>query len=353
MQFKLRVAGLVLGAALMSPFLLQAPAFGASELRVAGNFSGNKKQVDGVERPFFAGLAKETGIDLKVNYNPMDMLGIKAADALRLIKSGAFDVMSVQIGMAARDDPFFEGLDIAGVSPDMKSLRKAVNAYRAVFDKQLQRKFNAKVMTLWPFGPQIIYCNANIKNLADLKGKKIRTFTASMSALVDSLGATSITLQFPEVYAALQRGVADCAVTAPTAGNSANWPEVTTHLIPLGLLGAVQGHFMNLDTWNKFTPDQQKKLTAAFKRMEDQMWDIAINVNADAVACNVGKSSCKENKKFNMKLVPVTANMIARIKDAARKVTVPNWAKTCNKVDPGCSKTWNETVGKVVGITIK
>ncbi len=352
MQFMSRVAGLLLGAAIISPFMFQAPAFGASELRVAGNFSGNKKQVDGVERPFFDGLAKETGIDFKVNYNPMDMLGIKAPDALRLIKSGAFDVMSVQIGMAARDDPFFEGLDIAGVSPDMKSLRKVVDAYRAVFDKRLQKKFNAKVMTLWPFGPQVIYCKPVVNNLGDLKGKKVRTFTASMSALVDALGATSITLQFPEVYPALQRGVADCAVTAPTAGNSANWPEVTTHLIPLGLLGAVQGHFMNLDTWNKFSPDQQKKLTAAFKRMEDQMWDIAINVNDDAVACNVGESSCKEHKKFNMTLVPVTAAMVAEIKDAARKVTVPNWAKACNKVDPGCSKTWNETVGKVVGITI-
>ena len=325
----------------------------AAELRVAGNFSGNKKHVDGVERPFFDGLAKETGLDLKVNYNPMDMLGIKAPDALRLLKAGAFDVMSVQTGMASRDDPFFEGLDIAGVAPDMKSLRKVVDAYRDEFDQRLQKKFNAKVLTLWPFGPQVLYCNASVKSLDDLKGKKVRTFTASMAQVVESLGGTSITLQFPEVYPSLQKGVADCAVTAPTAGNSANWPEVSANLLPLALSGSVQGHFMNLDTWKKLGPDGQKKMMAAFKRMEDDMWGLANTVNDDAVACNTGAASCKDHAKFSMKLVETSPAMLARVKETAVNVTVPQWAALCNKVDPNCSAVWNKTAGAAVGIQVK
>ena len=78
----------------------------------------------------------------------MDVVGVQAADALRLLRSGTFDVMSVQIGMASRDDPFFEGIDLIGVSTNMQDLRKAVDAYRLVFDERLQRRFNAKVMTL-------------------------------------------------------------------------------------------------------------------------------------------------------------------------------------------------------------
>lgn len=325
----------------------------AAELRVAGNFSGNKKHVDGVERPFFDGLAKETGLDLKVNYNPMDMLGIKAPDALRLLKAGAFDVMSVQTGMASRDDPFFEGLDIAGVAPDMKSLRKVVDAYRDEFDARLQKKFNAKVLTLWPFGPQVLYCNASVKSLDDLKGKKVRTFTASMAQVIESLGGTSITLQFPEVYPSLQKGVADCAVTAPTAGNSANWPEVSANLLPLALSGSVQGHFMNLDAWKKLGPDGQKKMMAAFKRMENDMWGLANTVNDDAVACNTGAASCKEHAKFSMKLVETSPAMLARVKETAINVTVPQWAALCNKVDPNCSAVWNKTAGTAVGIQVK
>jgi TRAP-type C4-dicarboxylate transport system substrate-binding protein len=321
-------------------------------MRAVGNFSQNKKQVDGAERPFFEALAKNLGAKMKVEFNPMDVLGIQAADAFRLMRSGAFDVMSIQIGMASRDDPFFEGLDLIGVAPDMNELRKVVTAYREVFDRRLQQKFHAKVLTLWPFGPQTIYCNAPITSVDDLKGQKVRVFTPSMAALMQSFGATPVTIQFSEVYPSLQRGVATCAVTAPTAGNSAKWPEVTTHFLPLSLAGAVQGHFMNVDHWKRYSPAMQKKLEAEFKKLEDRLWDIAVNVNNDAVNCNVGREPCKEHAKFNMKLVQVTAADAQKVKAAVSSVVLPIWKKTCNNVDPTCSETWNQTVGKVTGLHI-
>ena len=71
-------------------------------MRVAGNFSTNVRHSDGIERPFFAGLAKATGIDMEVKFNPMDVVNVKAEDALRLLRSNIFDVMSIQIGSVAR-----------------------------------------------------------------------------------------------------------------------------------------------------------------------------------------------------------------------------------------------------------
>jgi len=321
-------------------------------MRAVGNFSQNKKQVDGAERPFFEGLAKNLGVKTKVEFNPMDVLGIQAADAFRLMRSGAFDVMSIQIGMASRDDPFFEGVDLVGVAPDMPTLRKAVSAYRDAFDKRMQQKFHAKVLTLWPFGPQTIYCNAPINSVDDLKGQKVRVFTPSMAALMQHFGATPVTIQFSEVYPSLQRGVATCAVTAPTAGNSGKWPEVTTHFLPLALSGSVQGHFMSLDHWKRYSPALQAKLESEFKKLEEQMWDIAVNVNNDAVNCNVGREPCKEHTKFSMKLVPVTPADLQKLQTAVRSVVLPIWKKTCNNVDRNCSETWNQTVGKALGMHI-
>jgi TRAP-type C4-dicarboxylate transport system substrate-binding protein len=321
-------------------------------MRIAGNFSANTKHVDNIEKPFFTGLPKAIGGNFTVNYNAMDVLGVQAADALRLLRSGTFDVMSVQIGMASRDDPFFEGVDLIGVSTNMADLRKAVDAYREVFDQRLQTRFNAKVLTLWPFGPQVFYCNSAIKSLDDMKGLKVRSFTPSMAALIQSLGATPVTLQFSEVYPALQRGVANCGVTSPTSGNTGKWPEVTTHFLPLSVSGSVQGHFMNLDHWKKFSPDLQKKLAAESRKMEDQMWELANTVNGDAVNCNIGREPCKEGVKFNMTLVQVSPQDEQKIKDAVTNVVLPLWKKTCNNVDPKCADTWNATVGKARGYKI-
>jgi TRAP-type C4-dicarboxylate transport system substrate-binding protein len=329
-----------------------AEAGAQTPLRVAGNFSQNNKQVD-VERAFFESLGTEAGVDLAVNYNPMDVVGVKAPDALRMLRGGSFDVMSVQIGMASRDDPFFEGVDLIGVSTDMDALRKAVDAYREAFDERLEEKFNAKVMTLWPFGPQVFYCNSPIETLDDLKGLKVRSFTPSMSAMLEHFGATPVTLQFSEVYPALQRGVVSCGVTSPTSGNTGNWPEVTSHFLPLSVSGSVQGHFINLDTWNSFTPEQQTALQTEFKALEDQLWDLAVSSNEDAVACNTGAESCANHKKFDMTLVEIQPDDQARVKEAAETVVLPIWRDTCNAVDPECSTTWNETVGKAAGLTIE
>lgn len=329
-----------------------AQAADPTTMRAVGNFSSNRKHVEGIERPFFDGLSQSSGVTLQVNYNPMDVVGVKADEALRLIRSGAFDVMSVQIGQASRDDPFFEGLDLIGVSTDMTQLRKAVDAYREAFDKRLQTKFNAKVLTLWPFGPQVFYCNTPIKSLDDMKGLKVRSFTPSMAALIQHLGATPVTLQFSEVYPALQRGVANCGVTSPTSGNSGKWPEVTTHFLPLSVSGSVQGHFVNLDYWKKFSPESQAKILAAFKQMEDRMWALAETANADAANCNVGKDPCTEGTKFAMAPVEVTPADAAKVKAAVTAVVLPIWKESCNRIDPACTQTWNETVGKTAGYKI-
>jgi len=136
-----------------------------NSMRIAGNFSSNTKHVDNIEKPFFASLPTTSGVAMTINYNPMDVLNVQAADALRLLRSGTFDVMSVQIGMASRDDPFFEGIDLIGVSTDMKQLRAAVDTYRDAFDARLQQRFIVKVLTLWPFGPQVFYCNKEVRSI--------------------------------------------------------------------------------------------------------------------------------------------------------------------------------------------
>ena len=322
-------------------------------MRIAGNFSSNTKHVDNIEKPFFAGLPAASGLTMTINYNPMDILNVQAADALRLLRSGTFDVMSVQIGMASRDDPFFEGIDLIGVSTDMKQLRAAVDAYRDAFDARLQQRFNAKVMTLWPFGPQVFYCNKEIRSIDDVRGLKVRSFTPSMAALVQHLGAIPVTLQFSEVYPSLQRGVVDCGVTSPTSGNSGKWPEVTSHFLPLSVSGSVQGHFMNLDHWKRYSPQAQARLLAEFKKMEDQMWALAESANGDAINCNVGRDPCTEGTKYNMRLVEVSAEDQRKINAAVTAVVLPIWKQTCNRVDPACSTAWNDTVGRARGFKIE
>lgn len=298
-----------------------------------------------------AAIATLTENGFNVQYNSYEGLGLSTADGLRLVSDNAFNITSVQIGTAARDDAFFEGLDLIGVSPDMESLQTAVDAYRDVFDARLRERFGATVLALWPFGPQVFYCNAEIGTVKDLAGLKIRSFTPSMSALLESFGATPVTLNFGEVYPALQRGVADCGVTSPTSGNSGAWPEVTTHQLPLSVSGSVQGIFANLGWWESLTEQERTTISDAYAKLEDQQWTLAREINDDAVACNTGQESCAEGAPFDMTLVEISDEDRAAVRDAAVAVVLPDWIKRCEATYPGCMGVWNGTVGAARGFT--
>ena len=52
-----------------------------------------------------------------------------------------------------------------------------------------------------------------LTGLADLKGRKIRSFSPTLSDFLTAIGSTPVQIAFSEVVPALQRGTADCGVT--------------------------------------------------------------------------------------------------------------------------------------------
>ena len=341
--------------ALAAALCLAGPALAQQApipLRAVGHFSQNTKQIE-IEKAFYAALPAETGMNLAITFNPMDQIGLQAADALRHLRTGAFDVMAVLIGQVARDEPFFDGMDIIGVSTNVAELRQAVAAGRDAVDKRLQERFNAKVMAIWPFGPQYFFCNTPtpVKSISDLKGLKVRSYTPSMTALLQHVGAIPVTLQFSEVYPALQRGLVACGVTSAVSAYSGNWGEVTNSVFPLSVAGGVQGHFMSLAAWRRFTPEQQAALTKAYQKLEQQLWDFAEVSDGQSLGCLAGKPDCT-GRKFTAIISPVPPEDDAKVRDAVSAVVLPSFRDSCNRIWAECAQVWNATVGKARGYTI-
>ena len=146
-----------------------------------------------------------------------------------------------------------------------------------------------------------------ITGLADLKGKKVRVYDQSLAKFIEKLGGIPVTIPFGETQQALERGVTDCAITGPSSANSAGWPEVTTHFMPIGFQIALNAYAMSLPKWNALPADQKTKMESAFKKYEAEVWAYSRELFDDAVRCNVGKEPCKTVKKYHLKEVPVTA----------------------------------------------
>lgn len=289
-----------------------------------------------------------------VQRSEFQALGINMGDGLRLVRSGSFDVASITVGLVASDDAFLEGIDLIGVSTTIPDLREAVDAYRDVFNARLEERFGVRALAVWPFGSQIFFCNEPIETLGDLQGLKVRSYTASMSTLLENLGATPVTLAFPEVYPALQRGVASCGITSPTSANTGKWPEVTSHVLPLSVSGAVQAHVVNIEWWNSLDGAVQTQMVEALAGLEEELWTLAQETNEAAVACTTG-GTCDSDVygAYDLTLVDISDDDLSQLRAIAAEAIVSDWAERCARTYPECASVWNETVGAVRGITLE
>jgi len=341
---------ITLVACIASATPLSALAADTISLKAAGNLLATGIIQQKKEQPFFENLPKTTGLPITVDYKPMDVVGIKDVEGLRVLKSGLFDIVTLRVGQVSRDDPFFIGMDIAGLNNDYPKARQVLEAYRRAFDDRLQKRWNARLLGVWPFGPQVLFCNAPISGLKDIKGKKVRVGDKTLADLVESIGGIPVTLAFGEAQQALSRGVTDCAITGPSSANTAGWAEVTTHIMPIGFFVAYNAYAINLNSWKKFKPQQQKALQDAFLAFEKDVWSFSEELYDDAIRCTAGKDPCTTVKKYRLKEVSVTDADLKLIRQALVKVSYPAWARLCDQSSAGCSKQWKALLGGITGI---
>lgn len=302
------------------------------------------------EQPFFENFAKNTGLPIDVDYKPIDTLGVKDTEQLRVMKAGLFDIVSLRVSQNSRDEPTILGLDLVGASPDYATGRKVAKAYFDTVDERLQKQFNVKLLGVWPFGPQILFCKKPIAKLSDVKGMKVRVYDQNLAKFIELVGGTPVPVSFADTHQSLSLGVVDCAITGPSSANSAGWPEVTTHQMPIGFQMALNGYAISLKAWNSLKPDQQAKLKTAFEGLTDDIWKYSEELFQDALNCNAGKDPCTTGKKFKLVNVPVAPADLELVHSAVTKVSLPAWADVCDKSNAGCSQKWKTTVGPVLGV---
>lgn len=331
--------------------LVAGTAF-AEDLAVVGSWSGLPLHKQ-YEAPLWnEGIAEASNGEITVTLTTHDQMGIKGEDVYRMLGQGVFDVGSTVADYAVADIAALEGLDVPMIAQDAETARKMVEAAKPMLDDIYAEVFNARVLGVAPYPPQVVFCNAEITSLADLAGLKIRASGRMTAKLLEALGAEGVTISFGEVPGALQRGVVDCAVTGAGSGYSAGWWEVSTHLLPIPLGGwdpVVTA--INLDKWNSLSPEHQALLESEVKtRLEDPAWETAQDALVSDIACLTGNGECAAGESRDMKLVESSAADNDKVLEILSAEVLPEWAE---RAGGDWGQRWNESVGQTVGLTIE
>jgi TRAP-type C4-dicarboxylate transport system substrate-binding protein len=276
-------------------------------------------------------------------------LGLKGTEVMRMLKLGLFDFAHA-IPIYVAEDAVLEGIDLAGTARDFQTMRKITEVYGAKLDDNMAKSYGAKVLAwnIWP--AQMLYCNAPLKSLADVKGQKVRVQGVSQGDLIAGLGGVGVTIPFAEVVPALQRGTVNCGITGTMPAYKAGWHEVTTHVITLPLGFTVGYLVVSLNTWNRLDAKTKAFMEAQSKIWSDRAWKVIMDENEMGLACTTGVGECAVGKPGKLVNVKPTPADVALLDKAVAESVLPKWAKRC---DAACVATWNDSVGKMLNLTAK
>ena len=312
--------------------------------------TSNMPQYTAVDQPMLKdGMATATNGRVQVTLSAWPERNVNGPEVLRLVRSGQVDIAAAPLTTVSGDGPMLDGVDLAGMNPDINQARRVADAMMPVANKELER-LGIKLVATYPFSGQMLFCRKPIATLADLKGLKVRINGPSAGDLVKALGGQPVSLAFGEVYTALERGTVDCGITGSGSGNSVKWPEVTTHLYTMALSWSTSGYFVNLAWWNKLDPAVRAQFEKTFAEIQDAQWKLGVESTADGVACNVGRAEgCKLATLVKKPMIEVKgqADAAAIVKKDLAETVLPSWVKRCGD---RCGVVYNEVIAPITGI---
>jgi TRAP-type C4-dicarboxylate transport system substrate-binding protein len=156
--------------------------------------------------------------------------------------------------------PVMEGMDApTGYQTSAGGTKALMEFYKLFKPKELSQ---VHVCYLFAGGPSMIHSKTPIRNLEDMKGKKIRA-TGTSQRFVKALGAVPVAIPAPDVYDALGKGLVEGNLIAVEAMYNFKQYEVIKYTTRNKKTYWQSSFYvaMNLNTWNSFPEDIKKTLT--------------------------------------------------------------------------------------------
>ncbi|ETX13365.1 hypothetical protein OCH239_10620 [Roseivivax halodurans JCM 10272] len=138
---------------------------------------------------------------------------------------------------------------------------------------------NLHAVSFRPLENYGLLCKDPVENMADLEGKRVRSYGFAYPALIEAMGATPVSITTSDTYEALERSIVDCAPIGPVLARGFKYDEVAKYYIEMPF-GASFGHIltMNLDSYKALDDDTRAVLD---QLGEDYMVEYASMLEAE------------------------------------------------------------------------
>lgn len=319
----------------------------AQKLRIVGGLAG-VNQYTRNEEPFWSKeLVRLSAGRFDADIVPFDRAGIPGGDMLRLIQLGVVPFGTMLISALSVQHPEFGAADLAGLNPDMASLKRSVAAFRPYLEKTLRERHGIESLALYVYPAQVLFCKAALRSLDDIKGRRVRVSGTSQSDFVAALGGIPVPIGFAQIMANVASGNADCVITGTMSGNTLGLHQVTSHVHAMPVTWGLAVFGANQSAWGALPAELKALLRHELPKLEAAIWLESERETAEGLACNTGAAGCSHGRPGRMQEVPVSAQDERRREAIFAGTVLPRWLQRCSGP---CAEIWNQTIGPVRGV---
>lgn len=316
-------------------------------LRIVGGLAG-LNQYTRHEEPFWSReLSRLSAGKFDAAIVPFERAGVPGEDMLRLIQLGVVPFGTALFSSLSVRYPEYSAPDLAGLNPDMASLKKNVAAFRPYLEKMLRERHGMEALAFYVYPAQVLFCKKPLAGLADLAGRRIRVSSATQSDFVSALGALPVLTRSARIMSHMATGNIECAITGAMAGNTSGLFEMTTHVHALVVTWGLSVFGANLDAWSALQPELKALLSRELPKLEAAIWRESEQETAAGLACNTGARNCGKSRRGRMVEVPISVQDEQRRQQIFSSTVLARWLQRCKAP---CAEIWNQTIGPRQGI---
>lgn len=210
-------------------------------------------------------VSQKTGGKYNVKVFGNSALGSEK-DTVEQVKIGALDM--VRVNTAA-----FHGIVPESMIPSFPFIFRDINHFRKVVNGPIGDEILAAFekagfvgLVMWESGARSIYAKKPVRNLADVKGMKIRVQPSDLwVSLVQAMGANPTPIPMAEVYTALKTGLVDAAENNYPSYETAKHYEAAPVYSETQHVMAPEVLVFSKKVWDTLSKEEQKVIRDAAK----------------------------------------------------------------------------------------
>lgn len=320
------------------------------QLKVVGGLAG-VSQYTKLEAPFWThDVPLLTGGRVQADIHSFDQSGLAGQEMLQLMRLGVVPFGTALLAVVSGDEPELNPVDLPILNPDMATLRKTVALYRDHLQTILSDRYGIKLLGIYVYPAQVLFCAQRFTSLKDIAGRTVRTSSVGQSEMMTALKAIPVQIPFADVVDAIKHKVVDCAITGTMSGAEIGLPGVTSYISPMAISWGLSFFGANKLAWDQLPSDIRDQLSSGIRNLESKIWDAADHETTAGLACDTGAEACLGGKTFHMDIVSMTKEDEAERHQLLTESILPKWIQRCG-ID--CGIAWNGTIGKTLGIDLK